>query len=110
MSGRARLGRMGEEELCAFVWLVCHFLPMMLEAGYRVIQGYHKEARRLQWAKVLVHLSRIFNLQRNEHQLKHRWADLVAREQDLLDHLGVVIGGPDGEYQIDKCVQYNALE
>ncbi|KAJ1158815.1 hypothetical protein NDU88_011488 [Pleurodeles waltl] len=52
------------------------------------------EARRPRWAKVLFHLWRIFNSQRYDHQLKHRWADLVAREQDLLDHLGVVIGGP----------------
>ncbi|KAJ1219258.1 hypothetical protein NDU88_006827 [Pleurodeles waltl] len=101
MQGRPRLGCMGEEELGAFVWLVCHFLPLMLEAGGRVIQGYHTEARRLRWAKMLFHLRRIFNTQRNDHQLKHRWDDLVAREQDLLDHLGVVIGGPVGEFRID---------
>ncbi|KAJ1188093.1 hypothetical protein NDU88_004858 [Pleurodeles waltl] len=87
---------MGEEELGAFAWLMCHFPPMVLEAGGRVIQGYHKEARRLWWAKVLFHFMRTFKTQWNEHQLKHCWADLVAREQDLLDHLGVVIGGPVG--------------
>ncbi|KAJ1104866.1 hypothetical protein NDU88_002274 [Pleurodeles waltl] len=52
------------------------------------------EASRLRWAKVLFHLRRIFSSPRNYHQLKYRWADLVAQEQDLLDHLGVVIGGP----------------
>ncbi|KAJ1203303.1 hypothetical protein NDU88_007091 [Pleurodeles waltl] len=94
MLGRPRLGRMGEEELGGFIWLVCHFLPLMIEAGGRVIQGYHTEARRLRWAKVLHHLQRIYNTPRNDHQLKHRWADLVSREQDMLDHLGIVIGGP----------------
>ncbi|KAJ1216526.1 hypothetical protein NDU88_004127 [Pleurodeles waltl] len=110
MSGRERLGCTGEEELGAFVWRVCHFLPIMLEAEGRVIPGYHTEAGRLRWSKMLFHLRRTFNTSRNEHQLKHRWADLVAREQDLLDHLGVVIGGPVGEYPIDKCVQLNAPE
>ncbi|KAJ1143856.1 hypothetical protein NDU88_010158 [Pleurodeles waltl] len=85
---------MGGEELGGFIWLVCHFLPLMIEAGGHVIQEYHTEARRLRWAKVLYHLKRIYNTLRNDHQLKHRWADLVAREQDLLDHLGIVIGGP----------------
>ncbi|KAJ1117873.1 hypothetical protein NDU88_006069 [Pleurodeles waltl] len=33
---------------------------------------------------------------RNVHQLKHRWADLITREQDLLDHLGIRIGGHVG--------------
>ncbi|KAJ1158084.1 hypothetical protein NDU88_010778 [Pleurodeles waltl] len=94
MLGRPRLGKMGEEELERFIWLVCHFLPLMIEAGGRVIQGYHTEARRLRWAKVLYHLKRFYNTPHNNHQLKHRWADLVAREQDLLDHLGIVIGGP----------------
>ncbi|KAJ1188982.1 hypothetical protein NDU88_005736 [Pleurodeles waltl] len=86
---------MDEEELGAFVWLVCHFLPLMLEAGGQVIQGYHTEARRLRWAKVL------FNSQRSDHQLKLRWADLVDRKQDLLDHLRVVIDGPVGECKFD---------
>ncbi|XP_069059235.1 uncharacterized protein [Pleurodeles waltl] len=94
MLDRPRLGRMGEEELGAFIWLVCHFLHLMLEAGGRVIQGYHTEARRLRWSKVLFRLKRVFNSQR--YQLKHHWAGLVAREKDLLDHLGVVIGGPVG--------------
>ncbi|KAJ1123833.1 hypothetical protein NDU88_002300 [Pleurodeles waltl] len=105
MPGRVRLSCIGEEELGAFVWLVCHFLPMMLELGVRVLQGYHTEARRLRWTKVLFHLKHVFNTSRNEHQLKHRRAVLVGREQVLLDHLGVVIGGPVGEYHIEKCVQ-----
>ncbi|KAJ1155896.1 hypothetical protein NDU88_008621 [Pleurodeles waltl] len=33
---------------------------------------------------------------RNIHQLKHRWANLITREQDLLDHLGLRIGGHVG--------------
>ncbi|KAJ1105743.1 hypothetical protein NDU88_003148 [Pleurodeles waltl] len=94
-----RLGRMGDEELGGFIWLVCHFLPLMIEAGGRVIQGYHTQARRLRWVKVLYHLQRIYNTPHNDHQLKHRWADLVAREKDLLDHLRIVIGGPVGEYK-----------
>ncbi|KAJ1208667.1 hypothetical protein NDU88_004050 [Pleurodeles waltl] len=94
MLGRPRLGRMGDEEMSGFIWLVCHFLPLMMEAGGHVIQDYHTEARRLQWEKVLYHLQRIYNTLHNDHQLKHRWADLVVREQDLLEHLGIVIGGP----------------
>ncbi|KAJ1208117.1 hypothetical protein NDU88_003506 [Pleurodeles waltl] len=68
----------------------------LARSGGRVIQGYHTEAWRLRWEKVLHHLHRIYNTPRNDHQLKHRWADLVSREQDLLDHLGIVIGGPVG--------------
>ncbi|XP_069092091.1 uncharacterized protein [Pleurodeles waltl] len=96
MLGRPRLGRMGEEELGGFIWLVCHFLPLMIEAGGRVIPGYHTEARRIRWVKVLHHLHRVYGSQRNDHQLKYRCADLITREQDLLDHLGIVIGGPVG--------------
>ncbi|KAJ1207931.1 hypothetical protein NDU88_003321 [Pleurodeles waltl] len=94
MLGRPRLGKMGEEELGVFIWLVCHFLPLMIEACGRVIQGYHTEGRRIRWGKVLYHLQRVYRSQRNDHQLRHRWADLISREQDLLDHLGIVIGGP----------------
>ncbi|KAJ1198097.1 hypothetical protein NDU88_001941 [Pleurodeles waltl] len=85
---------MVEEELGGFTWLVCHFLPLVIEAGGHVIQRYHTEARRLRWAKVLYHLQRIYNTLRNYPQLKHRWADLIAREENLLDGLGIVIGGP----------------
>ncbi|KAJ1214591.1 hypothetical protein NDU88_002209 [Pleurodeles waltl] len=104
MSGRARLSCIGEEELGAFVWLV----PLSSNdagGGGSVIQGIQIKARRLHWAKVLFHLKRVFNTPWNEHQLKHSWADLVAREQDLLDHLGLVIGDPVGECHIGKCVQ-----
>ncbi|KAJ1120684.1 hypothetical protein NDU88_008846 [Pleurodeles waltl] len=94
MLGGPRLDRTGEEELRGFIWLACHFLPLTIEAGGRVIQGYHTEARRLRWAKVLHHLQRIYNTPQNDHQLQHRWADLVSREQDLSDHLGIV--GPVG--------------
>ncbi|KAJ1154827.1 hypothetical protein NDU88_007570 [Pleurodeles waltl] len=93
MSGRPRLSRMGEDELGGFIWLVCHFLPLMLEAGGRVIQGYHTEARKIRWEKVRHHMVLVHGTMRNVHQLKHRWADLITREQDLLDHLGVRIGG-----------------
>ncbi|XP_069077439.1 uncharacterized protein [Pleurodeles waltl] len=61
----------------------------MIQAGGRVIQGYPTEARRIRWGKVLHHLRAS---QRSDHQLKHRWADLTTREQDLLDHLGIMIG------------------
>ncbi|KAJ1129283.1 hypothetical protein NDU88_007654 [Pleurodeles waltl] len=87
---------MGEEKLGGFIWLVCHFLPLMIEAGGRVIQGYHTEVCRIRWGKVLHHLQRVYASQRSDHQLKHRWADRITREQDLLDHLGIVIGGPVG--------------
>ncbi|KAJ1188577.1 hypothetical protein NDU88_005336 [Pleurodeles waltl] len=93
MSGRPRLSRMGEDELGGFIWLVSHFLPLMLEAGGRVIQGYHTEARKIRWEKVRHHLVRVYGSMQNVHQLKHRWADLITREQDLLDHLGLRIGG-----------------
>ncbi|KAJ1088855.1 hypothetical protein NDU88_002009 [Pleurodeles waltl] len=93
MSGRPRLGRMGEEELAGFLWLVTHFLPLMIQAGGRVIQGYPPEARRIRWGKVLHHLQRVYASQRSDHQLKHRWADLITREQD---HLGIMIGGTVG--------------
>ncbi|KAJ1153564.1 hypothetical protein NDU88_006323 [Pleurodeles waltl] len=65
----------------------------MIQAGGRVIQGYPTEARRIRWGKVLHHLQRVYASQRSDHQLKHRWADLITREQDLLDHLGIMIGG-----------------
>ncbi|KAJ1171123.1 hypothetical protein NDU88_002994 [Pleurodeles waltl] len=65
----------------------------MIQAGGRVIQGYPTEARRIRWGKVLHHLLRVYASQRSDHQLKHRWADLITREQDLLDHLGIMIGG-----------------
>ncbi|KAJ1124263.1 hypothetical protein NDU88_002724 [Pleurodeles waltl] len=84
---------MGEEELGEFIWLVTHFLPLMIQAGGRVTQGYPKEACRIRWAKVLHHLQRVYASQRSDHQLKHRWANLITREQDLLDHLGIMIGG-----------------
>ncbi|KAJ1140627.1 hypothetical protein NDU88_006976 [Pleurodeles waltl] len=87
---------MGEDELGGFIWLVSHFLPLMLEAGGRVIQGYHTEARKIRWEKVRHHLVRVYGSLRNVHQLKHRWADLITREQDLLDHLGLQIGGHVG--------------
>ncbi|KAJ1207059.1 hypothetical protein NDU88_002451 [Pleurodeles waltl] len=93
-----RLGRMSEEELVGFIWLVCHFLLLMIEAGGKVIQGYQTEARRIRWGKVLHQLQRVYASQRSDRQLKHRWADLITREQDLLDHLGIVIGGTVGEY------------
>ncbi|KAJ1092870.1 hypothetical protein NDU88_005980 [Pleurodeles waltl] len=80
-----------------------------LLVGGRVIQGYHTEARRLRLGKVLHHLQRVYRTPRNDHQLKHRWADLISREQDLMDHLGIVIGGPVGEYQSCKCARFNAL-
>ncbi|KAJ1203480.1 hypothetical protein NDU88_007265 [Pleurodeles waltl] len=96
MSGRPRLGRMGEEEFGGFICLVTHFLPLMIQAGGRVIQGYPTEARRIRWGKVLHHLQRVYASQRSDHQLKHRWADLITREQDLLDHLGIMIGGTVG--------------
>ncbi|KAJ1082412.1 hypothetical protein NDU88_002580 [Pleurodeles waltl] len=62
----------------------------------RGIPGYHTEARRIRWGKVLHHLQRVYANQRSDHQLKHRWADFITREQDLLDHLGIVIGGTVG--------------
>ncbi|KAJ1166850.1 hypothetical protein NDU88_007246 [Pleurodeles waltl] len=65
-----------------------------------VIQGYPTEARRIRWGKVLHHLQRVYASQRSDQQLKHRWADLITREQDLLDHLGIVIGGTVGEYEL----------
>ncbi|KAJ1113346.1 hypothetical protein NDU88_001592 [Pleurodeles waltl] len=68
----------------------------MIQAGGRVIQGYPTEARRIRWGKVLHHLQRVYASQRSGHQLKHRWADLITREQDLLDHLGIMIGGTVG--------------
>ncbi|KAJ1092237.1 hypothetical protein NDU88_005349 [Pleurodeles waltl] len=61
-----------------------------------VIQGYPTEARRIWWGKVLHHLHRVYASQRSDHQLKHWWADLITREQDLLDHLGIMIGGTVG--------------
>ncbi|KAJ1120682.1 hypothetical protein NDU88_008844 [Pleurodeles waltl] len=107
MLGGPRLDRTGEEELRGFIWLACHFLPLTIEAGGRVIQGYHTEARRLRWAKVLHHLQRIYNTPQNDHQLQHRWADLVSREQDLSDHLGIVgpVGGP-APYTIGKVARF----
>ncbi|KAJ1157787.1 hypothetical protein NDU88_010486 [Pleurodeles waltl] len=93
---------MGEEELGGFIWLVCHFLPLMIEAGGRVIQGYHTEVRRIRWGKVLLYLQRVYASQRSDYQLKHRWADLITREQDLFDHLGIVIGGPVNHYMMQK--------
>ncbi|KAJ1139876.1 hypothetical protein NDU88_006239 [Pleurodeles waltl] len=68
----------------------------MIQAGGRVIHGYPTEARRIRWGKVLHHLQHVYASQRSEHQLKHRWADLITREQDLLDHLGIMIGGTVG--------------
>ncbi|KAJ1141482.1 hypothetical protein NDU88_007812 [Pleurodeles waltl] len=58
--------------------------------------GYHTEARKIRWEKVRHHLVRVYVSMRNVHQLKHRWADLITREQDLLDHLGLRIGGHVG--------------
>ncbi|KAJ1216354.1 hypothetical protein NDU88_003957 [Pleurodeles waltl] len=101
MSGRPHLSRMGEEELGGFIWLVTHFLPLMIQAGGRVIQGYPTEACRIRWGKVLHHLQRVYASQRSDQQLKHQWADLITREQNLLDHLGIMIGGTVGEY--DYC-------
>ncbi|KAJ1105712.1 hypothetical protein NDU88_003117 [Pleurodeles waltl] len=43
---------------------------------------------------VLHHLQCMYGSQRNDHQLKHCWADLITMEQDLMDHLGIVIGAP----------------
>ncbi|KAJ1189533.1 hypothetical protein NDU88_006278 [Pleurodeles waltl] len=65
----------------------------MILAGGRVIQGYPTEARIIRWGKVLHHLQLVYASQRSDHQLKHRCADLITREQDLLDHLGIMIGG-----------------
>ncbi|KAJ1125326.1 hypothetical protein NDU88_003758 [Pleurodeles waltl] len=100
---------MGEEELRGFIWLVTHFLPLMIQAGGRVIQGYPTEARRIRCGKVLHHLQRVYACQRSDHQLKHRWADLITREQDLLDHLGIMIGGTVGglaPYTVGEVVTF----
>ncbi|KAJ1088984.1 hypothetical protein NDU88_002138 [Pleurodeles waltl] len=100
---------MGEEELGGFIWLVTHFLPLKIQAGGRVIQGYPTEARRIRWGKVLHHLQRVYASQRSDHQLKQRWADLITREQDLLDHLGIMIGetvGGPAPYTVGEVVTF----
>ncbi|KAJ1149750.1 hypothetical protein NDU88_002555 [Pleurodeles waltl] len=86
---------MGEEELGG-VYMAGVPFPHTHDRG-RVIQGYHTEARRIRWGKVLHNLQHVYGSQRNDHQLKHRWADFITREKDLLGHLGIVIGGPVGQ-------------
>ncbi|KAJ1217553.1 hypothetical protein NDU88_005147 [Pleurodeles waltl] len=94
-----RLDRRGQNAQRCTASLLAVLPPTSaMAAGGRVIQGYPTEAGRILWGKVLHHLQRVHASQSSDHQLKHRWADLITREQDLLDHLGIVIGGTVGEY------------
>ncbi|KAJ1161644.1 hypothetical protein NDU88_002128 [Pleurodeles waltl] len=63
-------------------------------------------ARRIRWGKVLHHLQCVYASQRSDHQLKHRFADLITREQDLLDHLGIKIGGTVANMTPDQVREF----
>lgn len=94
MSGRSK--NLSHNEFGGLLWLIYHFLPRMIGTGGRVSKGYPPKERRQRWERVQQQMSRIYHVDRTVHQLKHRWQDVVSREADLLDHLGLEVGGPIG--------------
>ncbi|XP_078515512.1 uncharacterized protein LOC144780876 [Lissotriton helveticus] len=82
-----------EAELAALIFWVQRHLPAMLAAGGRPGSGYPLRQRRLLWGKVRRCVRGSTGSPRTTQQLKHRWADIVNREQDVLDLLGVEVEG-----------------
>ena len=98
MASKVRGTNIGVEELGGMIWLINKYLPNMLLAGGRVSKGYPNQDRQLRWEKVRKYLAKVFGSERTTSQIKHRWADLISREADLLDHLGLDIIGNLGMY------------
>ena len=105
MSGKSRQANLSVGELGGLIWLVAKYLPNMVSSGGRVKMGYPTKERKLRWIKVQQYFTKMFELERTVRQLKHHWADVVGREGDLVDHLGLLIGGTVGmsHYIICMC-------
>lgn len=95
MSPRSR--NLTEQEYGGLLWLIVHYLPNMIGSGGRVLLGYPTQERKLRWERVRYQMLRIFGVDRTLRQYKHRWADVINREQDLLDHLGIEVEGTIGK-------------
>ncbi|XP_069062133.1 uncharacterized protein [Pleurodeles waltl] len=82
-----------EAEVAALIFWVQRHLPSMLAVGGRPGSGYSLRERRVRWGRVRRCVRRSTGGQRTTQQLTHRWADIINREQDLLDLLGVEVPG-----------------
>ncbi|XP_078521514.1 uncharacterized protein LOC144790661 [Lissotriton helveticus] len=91
-----RSRNLSDKEFGGLLWLIFHYLPRMISMGGRVSQGYGTVERRGRWMLVQQHLAQLFQVERMTHQIKHRWQDTISREGDVLDHLGLDVGGPTG--------------
>ncbi|XP_078540201.1 uncharacterized protein LOC144825228 [Lissotriton helveticus] len=85
------------EEVGALVFYVQRRLPKTIAAGGRIAGGYtNRQERRKRWEQVcraLFHISGVQGVQRTYNQVTHRWTDILDRERDLLDLLGVEVPG-----------------
>lgn len=87
----------GAVEVAALIFYVQRYLPKTIEAGGRPGTGYGLRERRQLWDKVRRAMYRESGVRRTDKQVTHRWSDVLDRDQELLDLLGVQIPGL-GEY------------
>ena len=64
---------------------------LQAQAGGRPRKGYGMAKRRQLWKKVRCFMLQQTGTTRTPRQLMHRWADILEREVDLLDFLGVEV-------------------
>lgn len=100
MVGVGREGRMSEEALGGFLWLVKFYLPLMLERGSRILTGYPVSVRKLRWEHVRAQMLWVFGVDWTVRQWKHHWQDSLARLGDLLDYVGVMSGLQGGKCKL----------
>ncbi|XP_078518082.1 uncharacterized protein LOC144782584 [Lissotriton helveticus] len=94
-----------EAELAALIFWIQRHLPSMLAAGGRPGRGYAAQERLLRWGRVRRCVRGSTGVKRTTQQLIHRWNDIIDREQDLLDFLGVEVVGlaPKGKRASEQC-------
>ncbi|XP_078496841.1 uncharacterized protein LOC144752889 [Lissotriton helveticus] len=76
-------------------------------AGGKIARGYGIQERRKRWEKVCWAMYQHSRVRRTYNQATHRWTDLLDRERDLLDLLGLEIPGvapPRGKRTEEEAV------
>ncbi|XP_078514890.1 transient receptor potential cation channel subfamily M member 2-like isoform X1 [Lissotriton helveticus] len=82
------------EEVGALDFYVQRRLPRTIAAGGRIAGGYtNRQEQRKRWEQVCRALFDISGVQRTYNQVTHRWTDILDRERDLRDLLGVEVPG-----------------
>ncbi|XP_078502625.1 uncharacterized protein LOC144759725 [Lissotriton helveticus] len=101
------------EEVGALVFYVQRRLPRTIMAGGRIASGYGIRERRKRWEKVCRAMYQHSRVRRTYNQVTHRWTDILDRERNLLDLLGLEIpelAPPRGKRALEEAAAAAELD